>query len=315
MRRWTLGRSARSRPSVARSAGESAVQPAAPVPPEPQVLLLRLCAVGPGCGAWMRRGVLRRCFAGWMRRRRSRRSRVWLLLSQWLRRLRPRVPRGVLRRCFGRSTRRRTRCRLRVGRVRRWLLRRRSLQWLRLRMCPGLSRRCFAGWMRRRRLGRLLLRRLHRLLRLQVRRGVSRRCFVLWMRRLRMRLLRRALRLWLPPPPAPASGGPGAFTQLFRTLDSAGSAPPAAPPVARMDAPAAAPPRRDEGSFTQMLSAQRPQDAPSFSAPREPERAAPGNGVRGSLRRCSRMRRGGAAGSVSRCRGSRSGGRTLWAVG
>ena len=78
---------------------------------------------------------------------------------------------------------------------------------------------------------------------------------------------------------APAAGSPGTFTQMFRALDSAGSAPVQAAPVARMEPPAAASPRRDEGSFTQMLSAQRPQDAPGFGAPREPQRAAPSVGA------------------------------------
>jgi hypothetical protein len=77
------------------------------------------------------------------------------------------------------------------------------------------------------------------------------------------------------PPTPPSAGAPGTFTQLFRTLDSGGSASAPLAPVARMEPAPVAPPRRDEGSFTQMLSAQRPQDAPSFSAPREPQRAAP----------------------------------------
>ncbi len=71
------------------------------------------------------------------------------------------------------------------------------------------------------------------------------------------------------PPAAPASSAPGTFTQLFRTLDSGGSGP-AVAPAARMEPAPVIPPKRDEGSFTQMLSTQRPPDVP-----REPQRAAP----------------------------------------
>jgi hypothetical protein len=77
------------------------------------------------------------------------------------------------------------------------------------------------------------------------------------------------------PPAAPSESSPGSFTQLFRTLDSGGSAPASAAPAARVELPSAAPARRDEGSFTQMIAAQRPQDTPSYSAPREPQRVVP----------------------------------------
>jgi len=73
---------------------------------------------------------------------------------------------------------------------------------------------------------------------------------------------------------APGPGAPGTFTQLFQTLDSGvGSAPAQPVPAARFERPPAQ--RRDEGSFTQMLSTQRPQDPASYPEFREPQKVGP----------------------------------------